>query len=78
MKVITTKRHGFYRIKATDGDNTVIVPRPDSCRDDTQEHSVAMLAFCKKFNYHGAIMPGHLKDNSIVWVWYNLRDLHNV
>ena len=51
------------RVKATDGDNSVIV----SCNDDNT-HAAAAKALCKKLGWHGTLIEGCTKQGS-VFVW---------
>jgi hypothetical protein len=82
MKAILTKYLGptdrrGSRIKASDGDNTIILPW--RCEWDSDcNHDVAAIALCRKLEWGGTLCRGGLRrngqDTGNVYVWVNTND----
>jgi hypothetical protein len=86
MKSILTKYLGptnvrGSRIKASDGDNAVIIGYRDELRSE-DAHAEAAKALCNKLNWHGELCRGGLRksrmDIGYVFVWINDDDRFTV
>ena len=82
MKAILTKYLGptsrrGSRVKASDGDNAVILGWRDEW-DSEGNHDAAAIALCRKLKWGGTLCRGGLRqsgqDTGNVYVWVNADD----